>query len=84
VSSAEDVRASLRAATGWRGDRTDASFRADITGWWRDADLLSALGPELADLVSQFEPTVVLGLQSRGVMFGRDKRLTCENKPVHR
>lgn len=69
MSSAEAVRESLKSAFAWRGDRTDDSFRADITGWWRDAALLAALGPALAGLVSPFEPTVVLGLQSRGVML---------------
>jgi adenine phosphoribosyltransferase len=70
VARVEDVRERLKAAFLWRGDRTDESSRADITGWWRDASLLAALGPALAALVVPSEPTVVLGLQSRGLILG--------------
>lgn len=54
----------------WRGDSTDRSRWADVSGWWRDAALLRALGPALADLFSEERPTVVVGPQSRGMLLG--------------
>jgi len=66
-----DVRANLRAAFVWRGDRTDDRSYADVTGWWRDASLLRALGPALAALFpGPPGPSVVLGPQSRGCLIG--------------
>ncbi|MEV0568228.1 phosphoribosyltransferase family protein [Dactylosporangium sp. NPDC050588] len=65
-----DVRGRLREAFVWRGDRTDKSRYADITGWWRDAELLGLLGPALAGLFAGAEPTVVLGPDSRGSLVG--------------
>ncbi|SFJ63479.1 phosphoribosyltransferase family protein [Cellulomonas sp. KH9] len=54
----------------WLGDRTDPDFRADLTGWWRDAELLVQLGPALAGLFSDVSPTVIVGPQSRGSLLG--------------
>ena len=53
-----------------RGDRTDVSSLADMTGWWRDAEVLAALGPALAGLYRAERPTVVLGPESRGSLLG--------------
>ncbi len=53
-----------------QGDRTDDDRWADVTGWWRDGALLARLGPALADLFSESNPTVVLGTQSRGTLLG--------------
>lgn len=64
------LRSRLLAAFAWRGDRTDASLLADVTGWWRDAALLTALGPALAELTGSEQPTVVLGLPTRGSLLG--------------
>jgi adenine phosphoribosyltransferase len=64
------VAARLRQAFAWRGDRPDEHVYADITGWWRDADLLRLLGPALADLFPEATPTVVLGPDSRGSLVG--------------
>ncbi|WP_436496655.1 phosphoribosyltransferase family protein [Actinokineospora sp. HUAS TT18] len=54
----------------WRGDRTDDSWYADVTGWWRDPELIQQLGVHLADLFRDRRPTVVLGVQSRGFHLG--------------
>ncbi|WP_285502578.1 phosphoribosyltransferase family protein [Actinokineospora sp. NBRC 105648] len=66
------MRDQLRQAFQWLGDRTDDTGWADVTGWWRDPALLAALGPALGDLFSfpVPRPTVVLGLQSRGMLLG--------------
>lgn len=53
----------------WLGDRTDHTWYADPTGWWRDPVLLSRLGPALAGLAGT-RPTVVIGPQSRGCLLG--------------
>lgn len=62
--------ADLRGAFTWRADRSDDRYAADPTGWWADPTLLRRLGPALADLFPTARPTVVLGLQSRGVLLG--------------
>lgn len=54
----------------WRGDSTDRSRWADVSGWWRDATLLQSLGPALADLFSSERPTLIVGPQSRGMLVG--------------
>jgi adenine phosphoribosyltransferase len=55
----------------WRQDRTDLLAYADVTGLWRDATLLRALGPALAGLFPDLPaPTVVLGPESRGTLIG--------------
>ncbi len=64
------MRDRLRSRFAWRGDRWDRSRLADVTGWWRDAVLLAELGPALAALFADAQPTVVLGLQSRGCLLG--------------
>ena len=68
--SLREVRARLRHAFAWRGDRTDDSQYADVTGWWRRPELLRDLGPALASLFEDSRPTVVLGLESRGCLLG--------------
>lgn len=60
----------LRKAFRWRGDRTDVRSLADVTGWWADSGILRRLGPALAGLFGEAEPTVVLGPQSRGALLG--------------
>ncbi|WP_051084830.1 phosphoribosyltransferase family protein [Kribbella catacumbae] len=63
------VRRRLRGAFRWRWDRGDWRGSADLTGWWRDGELLGELGPALAGLYDE-EPTVVLGPVSRGSLVG--------------
>lgn len=65
-----ELRDRLRASFRWLGDRTDPDFRADVTGWWRDADILSGIGPALSGLFPDERPTVVIGTQSRGSLLG--------------
>jgi adenine phosphoribosyltransferase len=65
----DDLRAHLRAAFRWLGDRDDPGYVADPTGWWRDPGLLAALGPALAALAPE-RPTLVMGPQSRGSLLG--------------
>src|SRR5258708_3268425 len=43
---------------------------ADISGWWRDPELLAALGPALAELHPTQGVTLVLGTESRGYLLG--------------
>lgn len=64
------LRADLRRTFRWRGDRTDNGYRADPTGWWADAAILERLGPALAELFGDQEPTLILGPQSRGALLG--------------
>jgi adenine phosphoribosyltransferase len=45
-------------------------YYADPTGWWADPTILRRLGPALADLFSDADPTIVLGPQSRGALVG--------------
>lgn len=70
--SVSDLRDRLKATFQWLGDRTDDydSYQAELTGWWRDPDLLATLGPALAAPFENAGPTVVLGLQSRGCLLG--------------
>ncbi|QHT56962.1 adenine phosphoribosyltransferase [Cellulomonas sp. H30R-01] len=59
----------LRATFRWRGDRTDPTSYADVSGWWRDPAVLAALGPALAALAGA-PVTAVVGPPSRGSMLG--------------
>ena len=70
VHAPSELRGRLVAAVAWHGDRWDEHSRADLTGWWRDPVLLRDLTLALADLFRGDGPTVVLGLQSRGVLLG--------------
>ena len=65
-----ELRADLIRTFRWRGDRTDVSYSADPTEWWADPTIIKRLGPALADLFSEEDPTVVLGPQSRGALLG--------------
>jgi adenine phosphoribosyltransferase len=65
-----ELRAAMRSAFVWQGDRTDDASLADMTGWWRDPLILASIGPALGDLFRAETPTVVLGVQSRGSLLG--------------
>lgn len=65
-----DLRSSLLASFRWLGDRSDPDYRADVSGWWRNAETLAGIGPALADLFSTERPSVVMGTQSRGSLLG--------------
>src|SRR4051794_30819102 len=68
--TATEIRRRMKAAFRWQSDRWDKHDAADVTGWWRDPELLAEIGPALADLIADERPTVVLGLQSRGSLVG--------------
>ncbi|GAA1553870.1 phosphoribosyltransferase family protein [Kribbella sancticallisti] len=65
----EGFRRRLRAAFQWQWDRGSWRGSADLTGWWRDSELIRELGPALAALYDE-QPTVVLGPVSRGALLG--------------
>jgi adenine phosphoribosyltransferase len=65
-----DLRDRLIASFRWIGDRTDPDYRADVSGWWRDPDVVASIGGALVDLFSDERPTVVMGTQSRGSLLG--------------
>jgi adenine phosphoribosyltransferase len=58
------ARRRLIEVTAWRGDHELATLE-----WWRDAQLLAALGPGLAALYDGPPPTVVAGVQSSGFLL---------------
>jgi adenine phosphoribosyltransferase len=43
---------------------------SDLSGWWRDPDLLSGLGPALAGLFPETRPTVVVAPEVTGFLLG--------------
>jgi adenine phosphoribosyltransferase len=59
----------LRSSFHWIYDPYDGDG-ADVTGWWREPEVLRGLGPALADLVEDADPQVVLAPQSRGTLLG--------------
>lgn len=65
-----DGRELLRSSFRWITNLVDDESYADVTGWWRDADILEHVGPALLDLFGDEQPTVVLGVQSRGTLLG--------------
>jgi adenine phosphoribosyltransferase len=69
-NSSAVLRSDLQRTFRWRGDRTDDRYAADPTGWWADGSILRRLGPALAQLFDDQEPTLVLGPQSRGALLG--------------
>jgi adenine phosphoribosyltransferase len=69
MSRAELARR-LKADFQWQRDRGDEQSYADVTRWWRVPELLRALGPALAALFVNDQPTVVLGVESRGSLLG--------------
>ncbi|MFK3982676.1 phosphoribosyltransferase family protein [Micromonospora sp. NPDC050397] len=43
---------------------------SDMSGWWRDPDILAEIGPALADLFQPVRPTVVIAPEVTGLMIG--------------
>ena len=66
----EELKKTLQSSFRWIGDRTDPDYRADVTGWWRSAEVVSRIGAGLADLFDVESPSVVMGTQSRGSLLG--------------
>lgn len=70
MSASRELRDRLLSPFTWRGDRWHDGVLADVTGWWRDPVLLHDLATAMAAPFRGERPTVVLGLQSRGVLLG--------------
>lgn len=69
-----DLRDELLATFRWRSDppvwpETRVSY-ADYSLWWRRPTILGSLGPALAGLVGDADPTVVMGPAARGSLLG--------------
>ena len=43
---------------------------SDVSGWWREPEILARLGPALADLFRADRPTVVVSPEMTGLMLG--------------
>lgn len=73
-----DLRAGLIAGFSWRSDPPvwpeSRAYYADYSAWWRDSSVLAEIGPALAGLFRDAEPTVVLGTESHGFLL---RPLTC-------
>jgi adenine phosphoribosyltransferase len=70
-----ELRASLISAFAWRSDPPteppySRTYFADCSGWWRDSSVIAGIGPALADLFRDTEPTVILGTESHGFLLG--------------
>jgi adenine phosphoribosyltransferase len=66
-----DLRDRLRATFRW----TDPGAGSDVlvsdrSGWWRDADVLREIGPALARLFRDVDPTVVVSPEVTGFLLG--------------
>jgi adenine phosphoribosyltransferase len=60
--------ADLRSAVVWH-QRGELWF-PEYSHWWRDKSILAGLGPALADLFRDEQPTVVLGIEAHGMLLG--------------
>lgn len=65
-----ELRARLQSAFTWLGDRTDEHRYAEVSAWWRDAELLRNIGISLADLFASRDVTAVMGIEARGFILG--------------
>lgn len=68
VTDRREVVRRLRETFAWR--ETPVGVFADLSGWWRDPGLLRTLGPALAELHADARPTVVAGIETRGLVLG--------------
>jgi adenine phosphoribosyltransferase len=66
MPSETDLTERLGEAFSWRS----AENYADLSGWWADPDLLRDIGPALAELHRNAEPTVVAGIEALGFLVG--------------
>jgi adenine phosphoribosyltransferase len=66
-----DLSERLAAAFRWvdPGPHSD-HLVSDVSGWWRDGELLAAVGPALAALVPDARPTVVVSPEVSGFLVG--------------
>jgi len=55
----------------WLDPGADATHEvSDMSGWWREPALLAGLGPALAALFPEAEPTVVVAPEAAGFLLG--------------
>jgi len=68
---ASDLRDRLRAGFRWTDPGTGTDLLvSDRSGWWRDPGILDGLGPGLAGLFAEAEPTVVISPEVTGFLVG--------------
>ncbi|MET8152868.1 phosphoribosyltransferase family protein [Actinoplanes sp. NPDC049668] len=68
---ASELRGRLRAGFRWTDPGADTDLLvSDRSGWWRDPLVLDELGPGLAELFSDAEPTVVVSPEVTGFLVG--------------
>ena len=62
------LTAALRGGVVWhqRGEL----WYPEYSQWWRDAHVLAHVGPALADLFRDQDPTVVVGIEAHGMLLG--------------
>ncbi|MFC0530344.1 phosphoribosyltransferase family protein [Phytohabitans kaempferiae] len=66
-----DLAKSLISAFRWIDPGPESSHLvSDMSGWWRDPEILAALGPALADLFRADRPTVVVSPEVTGYLLG--------------
>jgi adenine phosphoribosyltransferase len=67
----DDLRKRLVHAFRWIDPGPESTHLvSDMSGWWRDPEILSALGPALADLFRTDRPTVVVSPEVTGYLLG--------------
>lgn len=62
----DDLERKLRESFEWRG----ADSKADMSRWWRDPDVLRSVGASLAELHTESDPNVIVGIASQGFLLG--------------
>lgn len=71
MGSVDDLRKRLIHAFRWIDPGPESTHLvSDMSGWWRDPDILAALGPALADLHRPSRPTVVISPEVTGYLLG--------------
>lgn len=55
-------------AFAWR--ETSVGTFADPSGWWHDPEVLAMLGPGLGALHEDARPTLIVGIETRGLVLG--------------
>jgi len=64
------LRSRLSDSVDWVGDRYDDASFMNIDAWFREPEILSALGPALSALFADDAPTVIVGPSASGYLLG--------------
>ncbi|WP_205354157.1 phosphoribosyltransferase family protein [Embleya scabrispora] len=67
-SSVGAIARRLADAFTWR--ETPWGTFADVSGWWHDPEVLAMLGPGLGALHADARPTLIVGVETRGLVLG--------------